>query len=315
MYLAQLARLSANKLTSLGVYVDKGSVRCINPHHEDSHPSLKIYDESGAYCHACGSHFFLDEIVAQHLNISITQAKKKLGITKGVRGNKATPGLTILDKLLKPQHDFTEQYNQLDDLDDYAKKWLDGKGILKPAIKMGWKLHRARVFDVWSAGVVIPYFWNKRVVYVRYRRFSPHTDVVDKPIGLPNVSPLPYFNIGEGAKRVHICEGESDTATVVGMGGSAVGIPGASQMRCIATALYWLRGKEIVIVADNDTAGEDFRHRIKMVARALNTQCADYPISKAYNDLNDAWSKQDGLFIQDFNTAAVPQNVLEVFRV
>ena len=51
-----------------------------------------------------------------------------------------------------------------------------------------------------------------------------------------------------------VCEGESDTAAAITLGQDAIGGPGAGQ--CVAVAAAYARNREVVIVADNDEAGE-----------------------------------------------------------
>lgn len=50
------------------------------------------------------------------------------------------------------------------------------------------------------------------------------------------------------------CEGESDTAAAITLGQDAIGVPGAGQ--CVAVAAIYARNRDVVIVADNDEAGE-----------------------------------------------------------
>lgn len=65
-------------------------------------------------------------------------------------------------------------------------------------------------------------------------------------------------NGGEGP--VFVCEGESDTASMLGLGLEAVGVPGAGT--CISFLKNYLRRRDVVVMVDRDEAGERGADRI-----------------------------------------------------
>lgn len=72
----------------------------------------------------------------------------------------------------------------------------------------------------------------------------------------------------EGPGPAFVCEGESDTAAMLGLGLEAVGVPGAGQ--CVDMLKVHLRRRDVVVMVDRDGAG---RRGADRIAAALLRVC------------------------------------------
>lgn len=101
--------------------------------------------------------------------------------------------------------------------------------------------------------------------------------------GLILVWPLPTY-AGTGASDpVWVCEGASDTAAMIGLGFTAVGVPMAGQCGEWLAAL--LKGRHVVVCRDNDTAGLKGSNKIR---DAIVATCASVRIIVPPDGAKDA---------------------------
>ncbi len=105
-----------------------------------------------------------------------------------------------------------------------------------------------------------------------------------------------------------VCEGESDTATALTLGHDALGVPGAGQ--CASIAAAYARGRDVVIVQDNDPAGADGAIKLR---GALESTAKSIRLIRPPDDFKDlrAWhiggaAKQD---LDEAIAAAPPQSL------
>lgn len=293
----------------LGVdYEKKGNLVYINcPYHADSHPSMVIYPdiEHAVHCYPCGQTVSWAYLAMEIKGISYRQALEDLGqetlpASQAHHVVKAPSALTFCEE---PKPAFIEAYEQRfaqcsDDWHSDMVDWLKHKGLYEVARKLGWKWHAEGVFRHWKAGIVIPYYFNKKVVYARFRGLET-SDVYNprfaKPKGPQDVGVQPYFSTFRANDTVFIVEGESDAASVYAHGCSAIGIPGASSRKAINTTLAFIADHSyitrIVACGDRDAAGQKMNQLIReaMVELGVRAQLLTYTVESQQEkaDLND----------------------------
>lgn len=270
-----------------------GNYWILCPFHDDTNESLKIFPtiDRASYCWVCARFAWWDEVVAAVKGVSIQEAKSLLGDTRTTTRTKDEGRKVIYHTFCDeyPEYDLSEYFADTLPLPEHAKKWLDSKGILQQALQLQWR-YTDNTLRGWGKGIVIPYFEDHTVAYMRYRREN-MDGTFSKPIGPKSISPRPYYLWGEYADSVYIVEGESDSASVKRRNVSVVGIPGATQIQCINSAVAEAanRGyKNIVVAGDNDDAGRAFIDRVKSSVLYLSDiRTTTLSIPSEYNDVND----------------------------
>lgn len=290
----------------LGVdYIKKGNLVLINcPYHPDSHPSLVIYPEHdrAVHCFPCGTTVSWEYLAMEIKGITYRQALEDLGrgdLQPSATHNvvKAPSVLTFCDP---PKDAFCQAYAERfakcsDEYPEPLVKWLNDKKLLDPAKKLGWKWHVEGVFKRWKDGLVIPYYFGKKIAYARFRGLQVDNGKFDKPKGPINVGVQPYFSTFRPNDTVFIVEGESDAASVWAHGMSAIGIPGACSRKAINTVVAFIADhpyiKRIVACGDNDNAGQKMNALIReaMVEFSVKAELIVYSVEsdKEKADLND----------------------------
>lgn len=265
----------------------------ICPFHDDTHESLKIFPtiERASFCWACGKFAWWDEVIAKVKNISISEAKALLGDTRTGERTREEGRRVIYHNFCDeyPEYDLSYIFSLTKPLPDNAREWLKKKGILDNALRLQWRWVDGEIKG-WTTGIVIPYFEDATVAYMRFRKQNMNGGF-DKPIGPKSISPRPYYLWGDYSDICYITEGESDAATIKREHTSVIGIPGATQIQCINSSIAECanRGiKNVVIVGDNDDAGRAFVERVKSSVLYLSTiDASTMHIPAEYNDVND----------------------------
>lgn len=264
----------------LGVdYEKKGDlVRIICPFHNDSHPSFVLYPEleRGGYCFSCGEAASWAWLASHIKGIPYPQALEELGQPLQPADKKymvrPIPPVSFCET---PRSAYIEAFEQKftrcsDEYSPEMEQWLEKKGLLDVAHKLGWKWHVEGVFRHWKAGIVIPYHFEGKCVYGRFRGLqysNGNFTGFEKPIGPFDVGIQPYYDTFRPNDTVFIVEGESDAASVYAHGMSAIGVPGACSKKAINSALAFVKDrpyiKRIVACGDKDGAGQRMNELIK----------------------------------------------------
>jgi 5S rRNA maturation endonuclease (ribonuclease M5) len=274
--------------------------------HGDKNPSLTVYGfDRGYHCFGCGENGTNSWLLKQF----------------GVRENSKTPVITGRTKYEKEEHPMeisTDEYcarlravwEKLPLLPQPARDVLEAKGFDAEAFERmpgldplgGWRWHTNQVKG-WGEGIFIPYLQNGKMVTARLRRIA---DDGPRFLSMPGNSMYPYMiDLAMTNKRVMVCEGETDTLTLNFLGLPAVGIPGATsgtainrlieQAQCYAT--------ELVVVPDNDDAGERLAHRLLMAGyeSKVAVSRAKVPLAKDVNEFFlQANSEQLNAFLERY---------------
>jgi hypothetical protein len=126
-----------------------------------------------------------------------------------------------------------------DRADALAQELRVGNGALV-ALGLGWDGERGRY--------TIPMYDAKGAICgLHWRSGKEKQSMSGSQLGV-------FRRLRPGEGMLLICEGASDTAAAISLGFDAIGVPGAGQGTDIATV--YARGRDVVIVADKDEAGE-----------------------------------------------------------
>ena len=218
-----------------------GQVKVTCPFHQDTHPSATVnVEESLFYCPVCKEGHNELQFTAKLNNISMTEAGKML---------------SILD-----QRPNTWEY------DEKASLWAN-IAFLKQVRALGLS---DETIDKLSLGLTkddkkrpylaIPVFWNKILVDVREYNLGKYADV-PKMKGRQGVEIgyiVPYdVWLSDPSDITYIMEGEKDMMLARELGLNAITLTGGAGAKPNDYAKNALKGRNIVICYDNDTAGRE----------------------------------------------------------
>ena len=244
-------------------------IRCYNTsfhNNDDRDPSLVIYDgDRGYYCFACG----------------VSGSHEWLMREFGMESRKPSEKRVIPPKEYK-KYNFNGMV--FDECTPREIEVMAKKGITSETLeRLGWVHHTTQV-PGWSEGIAIPYTFNGAIVGARLRLL----DGAIRFKSLPGGESFPYLADYLKTPYVYVCEGETDTVTMVMNGYWAIGIPGATNMQAIkkAIALAKEHGTHLCVVPDRDKAGEDFANRIKDACfkEGIKLDRLDVPQGKDVNE-------------------------------
>ena len=274
--------------------------------HGDRKPSLTVYGfDKGYYCYACGESGTNSWLLKQY----------------GVREDNYMPKNIErkTTELQQPKIVSTDAYcarlqalwEKLPLLPKEARDILEAKGFDAEAFEYmpnldplaGWRWHTNQIRG-WSEGIFIPYVQNGKMVTARLRRIA--NDDGPRFLSMPGNTMFPYYiDMAMTNKRVMVTEGETDCLTLNFLGLPAVGIPGATSgtaiARLIEQALCY--GTELVVIPDNDEAGEKFAHRMLMEGyeNKVAVSRAKVPFGKDVNEwFLNATNEQLNAFLERY---------------
>ncbi len=127
--------------------------------------------------------------------------------------------------------------------------------------------------DFFWQRITIPVYHNfgkdNTVVNLVGRAFPDDGNALRKYLRLPGGEQLINEGALRGAKEVYLCEGDTDTPTLIQMGLSAVGVPGASALKDEFVERF-ARVETIYVCADADEGGEGL---VRRAGEAFGPRC------------------------------------------
>lgn len=279
------------------------------PFHNDTNPSMGVYHD-GAWCYSgCGGKYYnLAYLASEIKGISYGQALKDLGAERLTQAEKMVDYRPpeILHYCEPNPDNFIKAFQQNHERcsKDYPPEmvaWLERKKLLEQAKKLDWRWHDGSVYKHWGKGVVIPYCNPKtgEIEYERFRAWNEKEQKFDKVISPNGTTGQPYWNTFRALPEIHICEGESDCASVYAIGGSAVGIPGSTAKKVINTVLATLNDisliQKVICCGDEDAAGRGMNLYIQeaaqKIAPRLQIMTYEHVLHDKKADMNDEYVK------------------------
>lgn len=139
----------------------------------------------------------------------------------------------------------------------------------------------------WRHTIVFPYFnLDNQVIYLQGRFLDDNIDL--RWVNLPNVKSSIYnlqiLNECIHGEKIYICEGITDTITMLENGYKAVGIMGSNNFK--KEYIYHFMNFDIYVVPDNDNGGDKFYKNI-VDAFSLYKSIKRVTFDKKFNDISD----------------------------
>lgn len=129
--------------------------------------------------------------------------------------------------------------------------------------------------------LMLPFFDDSDIVYLSARTLE--KDHKPKYLNLSNVVIPDMYNINARRNNtVFLCEGQTDTLSLVGLGIPAIGIAGANNID--TKALEALEGKNVIIAFDNDIAGDTGKQKLLEVLKYIASSVSVYEFKE--KDIN-----------------------------
>lgn len=226
------------------------SKKILCPLHSEKTPSMSWFKNGLTWrCHGCNQNLDIYRYYTEFENMSFPEAKKKVAEMTGftLEPNRATKKEFSLPKI------------QMRELSQEAIDLMAIRKITKETLE-AWKVKEY----TWSKSnvYVYQYFHNDILKHVTYREvraggFKGGCEKNTEPIlwGMWHVIK---------SKPLVITEGQPDAMAIWQSGyKNVVSVPsGASNLTWIDTCWDWLKGREIIVWADNDKAGIEFAENV-----------------------------------------------------
>lgn len=296
------------------------------PFHGDSNPSFVVWEKDDHWhCFGCGKGGDIFTFHQTENNCDFKESLKELAHQVGIElrykpeelvaQSKARRRAQILDATLeyyrtqlKPEHigylhsrGFTDEF-----ITSYRFGFAPGGGLRK-------HLANYPLDELKALGLVNhdgrDFFWNRLIIPV-YGRDADIVNLVGriwngdestrKYLRLPGDSQLVNERGLRNTDVVYLCEGDTDTPTLVQLGLPAVGVPGASALKD-EYADKFKRIKTVYVCADADEAGNKLAIR---AGELLGNRCQIVELP-ANEDIN-SWIGVKGHDISDLTAKAKP---------
>lgn len=168
----------------------------------------------------------------------------------------------------------------LEHYDEVNKKMLEHFSARK-LIDSGVMNDRQNVI-FYNHRLLLPFFQEENIVYLTGRALS--NDIKPKYLNLADITIPDMYNVNDtNSQIVYLCEGQTDTLSLIGLGLPAVGIAGATNINF--RSLEALQDKTVVLCFDNDKAGQDGQRKLVEVLKYIADKVIVY--EKDQKDMND----------------------------
>lgn len=281
-----------------GSYVMTACYNAAGHKNGDRKPSMAIYGGTrGFYCYSCGesrtNSWLLKQFGCRPDDFNPKVIDRPIAAPEPENPLLTSEVYTTRLKAL---------YDSLPDLPQHAIEMMENKGLFHdmfadiPTLgaQMQWKWHTNQVKG-WGEGIFIPYVEEGKMITARLRLVNPKPDQ-PRFLSMPGNTMHPYnLDVVMTHKDVFVTEGETDCLTANMLGLPAVAIPGATSGKAIARLIAKAQeyGTRLIVIPDNDEAGEKFTHRLMMEGfdAKVAVDVIHVPFTK---DLNDWYLKADG---------------------
>jgi twinkle protein len=301
--LKELLGQRAKEIISKGMNLNpnkSGMVKCLF-HHPDKHPSMSWFKDGLMWrCHTCQGKIDIYDYYTTHESMSFIEAKKKVAEMTGCS--------------LEPIRAAKKQYKLPDietrELSQEAIELMAIRGITKATLE-AWRVKES----TWNSSNVYVYqYYDKDTLrHVTYR------EIRDKGFkgGCEKGTESVLWGMWhvEKDKPLIITEGQPDAMAVWQSGyKNVVSVPsGANNLNWIDTCWEWLRGREIIVWADNDKPGIEFASNVCRRLENVKVVYADN-----LKDANEVMSKFGPAKVVEIITNAInemPSGLLDMAYV
>ena len=272
-------------------YPLKRSFRCLNPQHEDRHPSMCYFEQTQTvHCFSCGATYDIFHLVGMEEQISefpkqLKRTQERYGTQTAQREKESSSYMVQKENTSKQEEkviDFIQQHqhNQPKELLD----WFAQRGIPKEMVKQSnIFLHEGRaIFPIGSQGQWVS--WCGRAlqdtVTPRYRNSA-------GKMGIWGIEQIFEWD----NQPVAVCEGILDAMSLQLCGCKAVALCGASNVGRLMEEVQKLSGKlpPFLLAGDNDEAGQRMCNQLQQWIEEQGGQCIWLSLPDGCKDVNEAW--------------------------
>ena len=275
----------------------KKAFRCLNPKHEDKHPSMS-YDAKRCkvHCFSCG------------VDYDIYDVKKLMeGRKVGIEITKPTK-IPLLEAFTNRANNWGGEFSQKEGnlensqlksvVGTFGEKYLIGRGFRKEI------LEKVKIcYDEMTKSIVIPYdgfaYGISRSIEGKHYR---------KPKGIEE----PMYEVGDKSSGiVYVVEGQLDAISLLQAGVRYAVATGGSGISKITTTFSKhevpLTVRRAVIVPDNDEAGAKTASRVEEELKKLRMATVIVKLPEGFKDVNEVLQRDEGLLkslIEEWNEEA-----------
>lgn len=300
-------------------------ILCINPDHDDRHPSAGYYDNNTRlHCFSCGASYDIYEAIGILENIkTFPEQLQRAADIYGIKLDEPQEALQILpaeknawtdpapaeDPTPEPEKpELWESFKQwaIDlDRDQEAIEYIKNRGLSEETrgrymLGSAQKIRTSRGTD-WHA-IIIPTSPHSYVLR-NIDKGAGHKDRYDyQPTGEKRrLYPIECIrDNGHTDKPLIICEGEIDALTIIQSGGNGLSMGGGNNKAALVNYLKNpanRNGRPVILALDNDTNGKKAQESLKADLRTLaNLTFYEVNIAGQYKDANERLLKDpDGL--------------------
>ena len=282
---------AASLLSSFGrPLTSRGRAHCLNPLHEDKHPSMACYN-NGAYCFSCGMTFSLARM--HHLLSGLPQSEG-LALYGNVRASAPYYQELPEDKEIKDTYITQRQ--------EVKEGRIAGRAITLINKTINTTLPRKELMRLLSS-VCVPtkkgtllfplwYPWNKRIVSCQERVYATGRNRYRFRKGKPVDG---YFWKASKRGFIYVVEGASDalTMTYLKPRSAVVGVPSATTSKWKLQHLArWLKreSRMVCLVLDTDPAGQRLLQTLTLALEEQNALYKTIDLSPV-NDVREWYIK------------------------
>lgn len=262
----------------------------------DKTPSLTIYDgDRGYYCYTCGESGTHSWLLKQY---GIEDRQYGM-VSKQSQASAPAKKAAPVKKEYKT-YDLDTIHAGLPGLPPDAAEVLETKGFGWKTWEdiAGYRWHTSQI-PGWPAGVFIPYFKDGKIVTARLRTLQGAA----RFMSLPGGESFGYLMDNLTKEYAYVCEGESDALTLHFRGHPVVGVPGSTNQEAISkiVAMAAEHRTKLIIIPDNDEAGQKFAQRIRTEAFEHYVAVDEFTVP-GFKDVND-WFCASGADAVDMKLA------------
>lgn len=263
----------------------KKNFRCLNPEHEDKHPSMHYFPQTETvHCFACGTTYDIFHLVGEEEHIpdfpsQLKRVQERYGFSQ------RDPSSFLEEKKENDEQSvplFVKQHrtNQPPEL----LEWFSTRGIPEQAVKAAhiFLFEGRAVFPVSRHGTWVS--WCGRAlqdgVAPRYRNSA-------GKMGIWGVDAL----FSQTGQPIAVCEGILDAMSLQLCGCKAVALCGAGNTGRLIQELQNLPGSlpPLIFAGDDDEAGREMCRQLKAWMTEAGGVCTCLALPDGCKDVNEAW--------------------------
>lgn len=294
----------ADYLQGKGININK-PFRCLNPEHEDRHPSMS-YDSKRrkVHCFACGADFDVFDLIG--IDEGIPSFKEQYNRACSIYGITSTGYTPTAPAKSESTCDCTAYISECAKRQDLIAPYLEKRGISEKTAVMYALGYDPAAFHGIGA-LVIP---TSKHSYVQ-RCIGQSADTRYLKTGSVELFPVSYICGISWKRPIIITEGEMDALSVIEVGGEAVALGSTQNRKKLVSFLKEKNAVPVLLSLDNDDAGQKAQKQLyaDLKAEGVNVYC--WNVSGSYKDANERLINDRSGFIEEISKAMDAERILQ----